>query len=34
MPELKWHLGYPAVLLLIVVICTLLYRNFKRIGWL
>ena len=34
MPELKWHLGYPAVLLLILVICTLLYRNFKRIGWL
>jgi magnesium transporter len=34
MPELKWHLGYPAVILLIVVICAALYRNFKRIGWL
>jgi magnesium transporter len=34
MPELRWHLGYPAVVLLMLVICTLLYRNFKRIGWL
>jgi magnesium transporter len=34
MPELRWHLGYPAVILLMLVICTALYRNFKRIGWL
>jgi magnesium transporter len=34
MPELEWELGYPAVLLLILVICTVLYRNFKRSGWL
>jgi magnesium transporter len=34
MPELKWHLGYPAALLLMLVICTLLYRYFKKVGWL
>ena len=34
MPELRWRFGYPAVLLLIAVICTLLYRRFKRSGWL
>jgi magnesium transporter len=34
MPELKWEFGYPAVMLVIVVICTLLYRRFRRAGWL
>jgi len=34
MPELRWRFGYPAVLLVIVVICLLLYRRFKRAGWL
>jgi magnesium transporter len=34
MPELRWDYGYPAVLVVIVVICYLLYRNFKRVGWL
>jgi magnesium transporter len=34
MPELEWRFGYPAVLLLILVICTVLYRRFKRAGWL
>jgi magnesium transporter len=34
MPELQWRYGYPAVLVLIVVICLLLYRGFKRNGWL
>jgi magnesium transporter len=34
MPELKWELGYPAVLLVMLVICTGLYRYFKRVGWL
>jgi magnesium transporter len=34
MPELEWRYGYPAVLVLIVVICTVLYRRFKRAGWL
>jgi magnesium transporter len=34
MPELNWRWGYPAVLLLIAVCCVLLYRGFKRNGWL
>lgn len=34
MPELEWRLGYPAVMLVIVVICTLLYVRFRRAGWL
>jgi magnesium transporter len=34
MPELGWRYGYPLVLLLIVVVCSLLYRGFKRNGWL
>jgi magnesium transporter len=34
MPELKWELGYPAALLGMVTICSLLYRYFKRAGWL
>jgi magnesium transporter len=34
MPELKWKLGYPAALLVMVVICSGLYRYFKRAGWL
>lgn len=34
MPELQWRFGYPLSLLVIVTICMLLYRNFKRVGWL
>ena len=34
MPELRWRYGYPAVLLLIAVVCLVLYRSFKRNGWL
>jgi magnesium transporter len=34
MPELTWELGYPTVLLVMLVICTGLYRYFKRVGWL
>jgi magnesium transporter len=34
MPELRWSLGYPAVLLTMLVICTGLWRYFKRVGWL
>ena len=34
MPELKWHLGYPLVLLLMVAACIGLWRAFKRTGWL
>jgi magnesium transporter len=34
MPELTWTFGYPAALLLMAIICLLLYRRFKRAGWL
>jgi magnesium transporter len=34
MPELTWDFGYPGALLLMLVICTTLYRYFKRVGWL
>ena len=34
MPELKWEMGYPAVLVAIVAICSYLYVRFKRSGWL
>ncbi|MGY1849377.1 MULTISPECIES: magnesium/cobalt transporter CorA [unclassified Blastococcus] len=34
MPELRWPWAYPAVLLLIATVITLLYRGFKRNGWL
>jgi magnesium transporter len=34
MPELHWRYGYPAVLVLIAVICLVLYRRFRRAGWL
>jgi magnesium transporter len=34
MPELSWRYGYPAVLLVIAIISGLLYRGFRRAGWL
>jgi magnesium transporter len=34
MPELRWRFGYPAVIVVILLICTLLYRYFKKVGWL
>lgn len=34
MPELRWQLGYPVVLGSMAVACLLLYRAFKRSGWL
>jgi magnesium transporter len=34
MPELKWKLGYPGVMLLMAGACFVLYRLFKRAGWL
>ena len=34
MPELGWRFGYPAVLGLIAVACTVLYVRFRRSGWL
>ena len=34
MPELTWQWGYPAVLLVMLVICFFLYRTFRRNHWL
>jgi magnesium transporter len=34
MPELKWRYGYAMALLLIISTCLLLYRRFRRLGWL
>ncbi|HET6685034.1 MAG TPA: magnesium/cobalt transporter CorA [Jiangellaceae bacterium] len=34
MPELTWKFGYPLVLAVIALTCVLLYRGFKRNGWL
>jgi magnesium transporter len=34
MPELRWTFGYPLVLAVMAAICLLLYRYFKKVGWL
>jgi len=34
MPELKWRYGYPAAVAAIVMVCGLLYRRFRKTGWL
>ncbi|WP_406009593.1 magnesium and cobalt transport protein CorA [Streptomyces sp. NBC_00637] len=34
MPELHWRFGYPAVIGVISVACCVLYRGFRRNGWL
>jgi magnesium transporter len=34
MPELRWRLGYPLVLAVVLLICLLLYRKFRKVGWL
>ena len=34
MPELRWTYGYPAVLAVIAVACTVIHRGFRRSGWL
>jgi magnesium transporter len=34
MPELHWQYGYPAALTLITIVCSILYRRFKKAGWL
>jgi magnesium transporter len=34
MPELGWTYGYPTVILGMVTVCSLLFRAFKRNGWL
>ena len=34
MPELRWHFGYYAVLLLIALVCFTMYCVFRKVGWL
>ncbi|HPU13215.1 MAG TPA: magnesium/cobalt transporter CorA [Aeromicrobium sp.] len=34
MPELEWHYGYPLIMGVTAVVCYLVYRRFKRSGWL
>ncbi len=34
MPELRWSFGYPLILAVMATICGLLYRAFRRSGWL
>jgi magnesium transporter len=34
MPELEWRYGYPFALATIAVACTILWRRFKKAGWL
>src|SRR3954463_9936540 len=34
MPELNWTLGYPMALLVIATVMFVLFRLFKRAGWL
>jgi magnesium transporter len=34
MPELRSEYGYPTVLVITVAVCYLLYRRFKKSGWL
>lgn len=34
MPELEWRFGYPMALSWMLLVCGLLYRRFKKAGWL
>jgi magnesium transporter len=34
MPELRWVIGYPLVLAVMAAACALLYRAFRKSGWL
>ncbi|MFN2466906.1 MAG: CorA family divalent cation transporter [Gaiellaceae bacterium] len=34
MPELEWRLGYPLVVGIVLLICAMLYRRFRHVGWL
>jgi len=34
MPELEWHFGYPLALATIAIVCVVLYRQFRKSGWL
>jgi magnesium transporter len=34
MPELHWEFGYPMVVLAVVTVCLVLFRTFRKNGWL
>jgi magnesium transporter len=34
MPELEWRYGYPMALATITIVCVILYRQFRKSGWL
>ena len=34
MPELRWQVGYPFILTVMGLTVALMYRSFKRSGWL
>ena len=34
MPELEWKLGYPLVIAVMLTVSFILFRYFKRVGWL
>jgi len=34
MPELEWRYGYPLALATITIVCVILYRQFRKSGWL
>jgi magnesium transporter len=34
MPELGWKFGYPLVVGSLLIVTTILYRKFKKSGWL
>jgi len=34
MPELDWRFGYPGALIAMGVVAVLLYRRFRRAGWI
>ena len=34
MPELRWTFGYPLVIVVMLFLCSSLYRYFKKVGWL
>ncbi|MET8276566.1 CorA family divalent cation transporter [Streptomyces sp. NPDC005096] len=34
MPELRWTFGYPLAIGVIIVVCAVIYRVFRRNGWL
>lgn len=34
MPELRWRYGYPAILAVIALICTILFFRFRKARWL